>query len=320
VRIIPTKQISWSSRVRWLAVAACLALAVAQFAPGWYVHDLTNRYEQANGPLWTAQVQKAWGNVLDPLWEANHGSLIRLGEILGLNNAMTLPMHIRRLSAHLSGEIVDTGDGVTADPDAIPLVYAAPPSLLDRMRERDPYLDSDAGRRLLATMAGFRERRFLDNTYYDQAPRTTKAQIENNPYAPDGFRTYSFFALVRYAIMRYEEGAHEARLWYENQLCADDGADWDYDPGQAEAALKKAGHQSPPCIGQGLHAHVQGYSPPPTFATRVARDPQLPDQLWGASAHRFGADMFVVVLLLMLAIAWPVLRLTHGIANRFQRQ
>lgn len=320
MRTIPTKQISWISRLRWLAIAACLALAVAQFAPGWYVHDLTARYEQANGPLWTAQVQKARGNVFDPLWEANHGGLLRLGETFGLDSPMTLPMHIRQLSAHLTGEIVDTGDGVTAKPDVIPLVYAAPSSLLDRMRERDPYLDSAAGRHLLATMAGFSERRSVDNTYYDRAPRTPQAQMRNNPYALDGFRTYSFFALVRYAIMRYENGAHEARLWYENQLCADDGADWDYDHGQAEAALKRAGHRPPPCIGQGLHAHVQGYSPPPTFAARVASDPELPAQLWGTPARRFGADMFVLVLLLMLAIAWPVLRLTDGIANRFQRQ
>jgi hypothetical protein len=322
VRLTRTTPRTWQSRLATLAVAACLALVADRLAAGWYVHGLTARYAQANGPLWTAEVQQAWGNVLDPLWEANHGSIIRLAGMLGLDSekALRAPMELRRLSARLTGESVDTGDGETADPDAIPLVYAAPPSLLERMRERDSYLGSQAGRRLLAAMAGFRKRRALDDTYYDTAPRTVKAQIDNNPYATDGFRTYSFFALVRYAILRYEDGAHEARLWYMNQLCADDGADWDYDRAQAMAALRKAGYTPPPCIGRGLQAHVQGYHPPPTFAARVAGDPQLPDELWGAAAKRFGIDVFAAVLMAMLVVTGPVMGLARAIANRVQRQ
>ncbi len=310
MRLPQTKPRTWQSRLTALAVAACLALAAARIASGWYVHDLTARYEQANGPLWTAEVQQAWGNVLDPLWEANHGSIIRLAGMVGLDSeaALRFPMALRRLSARLAGETVDTADGVTADPNAIPLVYAAPPSLLERMRERDTYLGSPAGRRLLAAMAGFRKRRALDDTYYDTAPRTPRAQLKYNPYAADGFRTYSFFALVRYAILRYEDGAHEARLWYMNQLCADDGADWDYDRGQAQAALRTAGYTLPPCIGRGLKAHVQGYHPPPTFAVRVASDPQLPDQLWGTAAKRFGIDAFALALVLGLGIVDPLLQ------------
>lgn len=286
-------------RLSALAIAMLMALAAAFVAPRWYVHALTGRYERANGPLWTAEVQKAWGNVLDPLWEANAGTIQRLGEALGLNSThvLALPMRWRRLSARLSGETVDTRDGVASDPDAIPLVYAAPPSLLDRIRERDPYLRSQAGQRLLDAMAAFRNRQALDNTYYDTAPRTRQAQLHNNPYAGDGFRTDSFFALARYAIMRYAFGAHQARLWYENRLCVDGGADWLYDRTQAEAALRQAGHRSPPCMGSGPHAHVAGYRPPPTFAEQVARDPQLPAQLWGTAAKRFGIDVFALLLL-----------------------
>jgi hypothetical protein len=311
------KRKSGADRLAALAIAMLMALAVAFFASRWYVHNLTGRYENANGPLWTAEVQKAWGNVLDPLWEANAGAIQRLGEVLGLDSThvLALPMRVRRLSAWLTGETVDTGDGVTADPEAIPLVYAAPPSLLDRVRERDPYLRSQAGLRLLAAMAGFRNRQTLDNTDYDMAPRTRQAQLHKNPYAGDGFRTDSFFALARYAILRYQFGAREARLWYMNQLCADGGADWRYDRTQAEAALRQAGHPSPPCVGAGLHAHVAGYRPLPTFAEQVARDPQLPSQLWGAAARRFGIDVFALVLLLGYGIASLLLRPVRGIAH-----
>ena len=316
------KKKAWVDRLAWLVAAACLALAAAGFAPGWYVRDLTTRYEQANGPLWTAEVQKARGNVLDPLWEANHGAILRLGEMLGLGSTtvMRLPMELRRLSSAVTGETVDTSDGISSSPDAIPLVYGAPPSMLDRMRETDTYLRSSAGRRLLATMAGFCDRRSVDNTYYDTAPRTPRSQTENNPYAPDGFRTYSFFALVRYAILRYERGDQQARLWYENQLCIDGGADWDYERIQAEAALRKAGYRPPPCIGHGLHAHMKGYRPPPTFSNLVARDPQLPGQLWGAAAKRFGRDVFIAALVMMVLLAVPALWLVHGIANGGRRQ
>ena len=309
-------------RLAWVAAAACLALAAAGFAPGWYVHELTTRYEQANGPLWTAEVQKAWGNVLDPLWEANHGAILRLGELLGLGSTtvLGLPMEVRRLSAAVTGEIVDTSDGISSGADVIPLVYGAPPPMLDRLRERDPYLRSRTGRRLLATMSGFHDRRSVDNTYYDMVPRTPKSQAENNPYAPDGFRTYSFFALVHYAILRYERGDQQARLWYENQLCADGGADWDYGRIQAEAALRKAGYRPPPCIGHGLHARIKGYRPSPTFADLVARDPRLPGRLWGAAAKRFGRDVFVAVLAMMVLLAVPVRWLVHGIANGGRRQ
>lgn len=312
----------WADRLTLLVVAGCLALAIASFAPAWYVRDLSTRYEQANGPLWTAQVQEAWGNVLDPLWEANHGTVLKLGGMLGLGSAaaLRLPMEMRRLSAAVSGETVDTSDGVSSSLDAIPLVYGAPSSMLDRMRERDPYLRSRAGRRLLATMAGFRNRRSVDNTYYDAAPRTAQSQAEYNPYAPDGFLTYSFFALARYAILRYEFGDQQARVWYENQLCTDDGADWEYNSKRAEAALRKAGHPTPPCIGQGLHAHIKGFKPLPTFADMVAKDPQLPGQLWGTAAKRFGIDVFSVALALMLVLAMPMLWLARGIANGIQRQ
>lgn len=316
------KKKAWVDWLAWLATAACLALAVAGFASHWYVRDLTIRYERANGPLWTAEVQKAWGNVLDPLWEANHGAIVRLGKALGLGSTtvLRLPMVARRLSAAVTGEIVDSSDGISPGPDVIPLVYGAPSSMLDRMRERDPYLRTPVGRRLLATMAGFRDRRSVDNTYYDAAPRTPKSQAENNPYAPDGFRTYSFFALVHYAILRYERGDRQARLWYENQLCTDGGADWDYGRMQAEAALQKAGYRTPPCIGHGLQAHIKGYRPPPTFAELVVRHPQLPGQLWGASAKRFGRDVFVAALVMMMVLAIPVRRLVHGIANGGRRQ
>ena len=73
-----------TNRLAALAIALLLAPVAADITPGWYVHNLTARYERANGPLWTAEVQKAWGNVLDPLWEANHGAIQRLGEALGL--------------------------------------------------------------------------------------------------------------------------------------------------------------------------------------------------------------------------------------------
>lgn len=316
------KKKAWVDRLAWVAAAASLALAAAGFASHWYVRDLTTRYEQANGPLWTAEVQKAWGNVLDPLWEANHGAIVRLGEMLGLGNApaLRLPMVVRRLSAAATGETVDTSDGILSGPDVIPLVYAAPLSMLERMREKDQYLRTPAGRRLLATMTGFNDRRSVDNTYYDTAPKTPNAQAENNPYAPDGFRTYSFFALVHYAILRYERGDRQARQWYENQLCTDGGADWDYNRIQAEAALQKAGYRPPPCIGHGLHAHIKGYRPPPSFADLVARNPRLPRQLWGAAAKRFARDVFVAVLVVMMALAIPVRWLAHAIANGDRRQ
>lgn len=316
------KQKLWVDRLTLLVVTGCLAMAIASYAPAWYVHDLTSRYEQANGPLWTAQVQRAWHNVLDPLWEANHGAILRLGEMLGLGStaALHLPMKVRRLSAAVTGETVDTSDGISSSSNIIPFVYGAPSSMLDRMRERDPYLRSHAGQRLLSTMAGFRNRQSVDNTYYEAAPRTPQSQAMNNPYAPDGFRTYSFFALVRYAIMRYEFGDQQARLWYENQLCADDGADWDYSQQRAEAALQEAGHKPPACQGQGLHAHIKGFRALPTFADMVAKDPQLPGQLWGRAAKRFGIDVFMAVLVLMLVLATPGMWLVRGIANGGLRQ
>lgn len=286
------------------------------------MHNLTSRYVKSNGPLWTAEVQQAWGNVLDPLWEANSGTIMQIGEMFGLtsNEILRLPMQIRTISAHLTDETIDSSDGISANPNGIRLVYGAPISLLDRMRERDPYLNSNAGRRLLNTMAGFKDRQKLDDTYYDLAPRTLKSQMANNPYALDGFRTYSFFQLVRYAILRYLSGAHEARMWYMNKLCTDGGADWDYTKRQAVKALRMAGYQLPPCVGQGLHAHVKGYTPLPTFADRVSRDPKLPAQLWGGSAHRFGAYVFMILMLIMISAAEPVFWITHSIANRFQRQ
>jgi len=302
VRLPQTKPRTWQSRLTALAVAACLALAAARIASGWYVHDLTARYEQANGPLWTAEVQQAWGNVLDPLWEANHGTIQRLGRDMGLDavGVLALPMRIRRLSAFLTGETVDTNDAVAADPGAIPLVYGAPPSLLDRMRNTDPFLRSDAGKRLLVAMAGFRARKRLDDTYYDEVPRTGQAQAENNPYARDGFRTYSFFKLAHYAVIRFEDGDAAARRWYMHRLCA---GDWDYDVKLARAALKAAGHTPAPCTDA---------SPLPTFSQRVSADPQLPARLWGSAAKRFGVYAFALVLVLGYGIAYALLRIAHG--------
>ena len=298
-----------TNRLAALAIALLLAPVAADITPGWYVHNLTARYERANGPLWTAEVQKAWGNVLDPLWEANHGAIQRLGEALGLDSTsvLALPMRVRRFSAWLTGETVDTSDGITADADAIPFVYGAPPSLLDKMRSKDPFLNSDAGTRLLTTMARFRNRRTLDDTDYDTAPRTEQAQLHNNPYARDGFRTYSFFALTRYAIRRFDDGDTAARRWYMHRLCV---GDWDYDVGQARAALKAAGYAPAPCTD---------YRPLPSFAELVAKDPRLPDRLWDSASKRFGVYAFALVLVLGYGIAYPLLRLVRGIANGGRR-
>lgn len=289
-------------RLAALAIAGLLASLAAFFAPGWYLHNLSARYEQANGPMWTAEVQRARGNVLDPLWEANHGTIQRLGEAAGLDavGALTLPMRLRRISAWLSGETVDTNDAVASDPGAIPFVYGAPPSLLGKMRDRDPLLRSDAGRRLLATMAGFGARESLDDTDYDKAPRTERAQAENNPYARDGFRTYSFFRLVRYAVIRYQDGDAAALSWYRHRLCT---GDWDYDVMQARAALRAAGHRLAPCPEA---------SPLPTFVQRVAADPQLPARLWGPASKRFGVDAFILVLLFGYGTAYGLLRIARG--------
>jgi hypothetical protein len=289
-------------RLAALALAGFLATLSAMLAPGWYVHNLTTRYEQANGPLWTAEVQRARGNVLDPLWEANHGAIQRLGEAVGLDavTVLTLPMRLRRFSAFLTGETVDTSDAVASSPSAVPFVYGAPPSLLEKMREKDAWLRSDAGRRLLATMAGFGMRQSLDDTDYDKAPRTEQAQAENNPYARDGFRTYSFFSLARYAVIRFEDGDAAARAWYRHRLCA---GDWDYDVTQARAALKAAGHRLGPCPHE---------SPLPTFAQRVAANPQLPAQLWGRASKRFGIYAFALVLVFSYGIAYGLLRIARG--------
>jgi hypothetical protein len=291
-----------TNRLAALAVAMLLAFLAAYLAPGWYVHNLTARYENANGPLWTAEVQRAWGNVLDPLWEANHGAIQHLGEALGMDSvgALALPMRIRRFSAFLTGETVDTSDAVTSDADVIPLVFGAPQSLLDQMRDKDPLLNSDAGKRLLAAMAGFGDRKTLDDTYYDTAPRTEQAQLNNNPYARDGFRTYSFFNLARYAITRFEDGDAAARRWYMHRLCA---GDWDYDVKLARAALAAAGHKPAPCTGD---------RPLPTFSQRVAADLQLPTRLWASASKRFGAYVFVLVLVLTYGITYPLLRIARS--------
>jgi hypothetical protein len=105
-----------------------------------------------------------------------------------------------------------------------------------------------------------------------------------------------------------------------NQLCADDGLDWSYGRKQAQAALRKAGYTPPPCIGQGLHAHVKGFNAPPSFSEMVAKDPQLPEVLWGKAAKRFGIYVFVAVLILIFAIVCPVLWMMHGVAHAKQRQ
>lgn len=298
----PYRQGKGKDRLAALAVAGLLASVSALLAPRWYVHNLTNRYTQANGPLWTAEVQQARGNVLDPLWEANHGVIQRLGEAVGLDGvgALTLPMRLRRISARLTGETVDTNDAVTSSPDAIPFVYGTPPSLLKRMRERDALLRSDAGRRLLATMAGFGMRQSLDDTDYDKAPRTMRAQAENNPYLRDGFRTYAFFSLAHYAVIRFEDGDTAARAWYRQRLCT---GDWDYDVKRARAALKAAGHRLAPC---------PDHAPLPTFAQRVAADPQLPARLWGPASKRFGIDAFALVLVLAYGITYGLLRIARS--------
>jgi hypothetical protein len=216
-------------------------------------------------------------------------------------------MRIRRFSAFLTGETVDTNDAVAAYPDAIPLVYGAPPSLLNKMRDKDPYLRSDAGKRLLAVMAGFGDRKTLDDTYYDTAPRTEQAQLNNNPYARDGFRTYSFFELARYTVIRFEDGEAAARSWYMHRLCA---GDWDYDVGQARAALRAAGHAPLPC---------ENDKPMPSFADRVAADPQLPVRLWGSASKSFGVYVFALVLVLGYGIARLLLHLVRGIARGGRR-
>ena len=107
-----------TNRLAALAIALLLAPVAADITPGWYVHNLTARYERANGPLWTAEVQKAWGNVLDPLWDVNHGTIQCLGEGMSppAAGALALLTRIRCFCALLTGQTVDTSDAVHSDP------------------------------------------------------------------------------------------------------------------------------------------------------------------------------------------------------------